>query len=710
MKLIIVESPHKAQTISKYLGKDFRVVASAGHVRDLPEKRLGIDILNDFKPEYEIKADKTAIISKIKKDVEAADTVYLAGDPDREGEAISWHISQVFGLGNKNRIEFNEISEKAVKKALETPRDINMQLVDAQQARRVLDRIVGYELSPILSKKIQSGLSAGRVQSVALKMIVDREKEIRDFKPQEYWNINAFISKKGEENSFKSEYVTLNGKKHKVTSKEQADEVMNNSKAGLWQVKQVKRAKSISKTPAPFTTSTMQQDAITKLGMSASQVSKFAQSLYEGVEIQGMGQTALITYIRTDSVRVSEDAQKSALRYIEENYGKDYRPNKPNSYVTKESAQDAHEAIRPINIELSPAKLKDKMPKQEFRLYKLIYERFLASQMASAIYDTLNVTIESQKDENSYGYNLKGKTCVFKGYTAVYTQQDSKAQSDEVKQLPNFNEGDLIDLKDIKGEQKFTKPPQRYNDGTLIKGMEENGIGRPATYAKIVAVLDLRKYIERVDKYIQPTQLGETVCEQLEKDFPNIMNAKFTADMETNLDKIEEGEVKWFDVLKKFYPDFHKKVVEVKFDKSNSVSKPTIVIDEKCPECGEPLVVKQGRYGQFKACSNYPKCKFTKPMEEAAAKCPKCGKDVYKRLAKNGKTVYYACSGYPTCKFISWDVPAPILCPKCKSTMKVTRNLNTGVTKYTCTNKDCKNVVVPLVAEKIETKEQNSES
>ena len=426
---------------------------------------------------------------------EAADTVYLAGDPDREGEAISWHISQVFGLGNKNRIEFNEISEKAVKKALETPRDINMQLVDAQQARRVLDRIVGYELSPILSKKIQSGLSAGRVQSVALKMIVDREKEIRDFKPQEYWNINAFISKKGEENSFKSEYVTLNGKKHKVTSKEQADEVMNNSKAGLWQVKQVKRAKSISKTPAPFTTSTMQQDAITKLGMSASQVSKFAQSLYEGVEIQGMGQTALITYIRTDSVRVSEDAQKSALRYIEENYGKDYRPNKPNSYVTKESAQDAHEAIRPINIELSPAKLKDKMPKQEFRLYKLIYERFLASQMASAIYDTLNVTIESQKDENSYGYNLKGKTCVFKGYTAVYTQQDSKAQSDEVKQLPNFNEGDLIDLKDIKGEQKFTKPPQRYNDGTLIKGMEENGIGRPATYAKIVAVLDLRKYI-----------------------------------------------------------------------------------------------------------------------------------------------------------------------------------------------------------------------
>lgn len=688
MKLIIVESPHKAKTISKYLGSGYRVVASKGHVSDLPQKTMGVDVNNNFKPEYIINPDKKETIEMIKKDIEKCDTVYLAADPDREGEAISWHLANVCGIKEKNvRIVFNEISKKAVQKALENPREINMGLVDAQQARRVLDRLMGYELSPIISRQIKNGLSAGRVQSVALKMVVDREREIRDFKPQEYWTINANLTKdmqsKDKKNlSFKCEFIDIDGKKVKVTCKEQADEVISASKAGEWSVDSVKRAQSFSKPAPPFTTSTMQQDAISKLGFSASVVTQIAQRLYEGVEVQGEGQVALVTYIRSDSVRVSTDAQREALDFIAQNYGKDYCPKKPNVYATGSGAQDAHEAIRPITLARTPESLKDKIGRNEYKLYKLIYDRFVASQMSNAVYDTLTVHIVSQSGKN-YGYTLKGKVCVFKGYTQAYSNAEKEESS---KELPNLDEGDKLNLKDIKGEQKFTKPPQRYTDGSFIKAMEENGIGRPSTFEKTITVLYKRDYVEKEGKFMKPTELGEIVVDQLVKNFAEIMDTQFTADMEKNLDKIEEGNIKWYEVIADFYGDFHNRVLEVKHQ-SGGVKPKAEESDVICDKCGARMVIRDSKYGKFLACPNFPKCRNTKSLNSAVAICPLCGGDVYKKVSKKGKD-FFSCNNYPTCKFISWDLPAPKLCPNCKSTMKVWSG-KTG-TRYICTNRDCK--------------------
>lgn len=690
MKLIIVESPHKAKTISKYLGSGYRVVASKGHVSDLPQKSLGIDVKNHFKPEYVISEDKKSTIEMIKKDIAKCDTVYLAADPDREGEAISWHLANVCGIKDKKvRIVFNEISKKAVQNALEHPREINMGLVDAQQARRVLDRLMGYELSPIISHQIKSGLSAGRVQSVALKMVVDREREIRNFVPQEYWTITAQLVKQNDTTnsgvSFKSEFVDIDGKKIKVENKEQADSVIEASKKGKWIVDDVKRAKSYSKPAPPFTTSTMQQDAISKLGFSASMVTQTAQRLYEGVEVEGEGQIALVTYIRTDSVRVAEDAQKEALSFIEANYGKNYCPQKPNVYATGAGAQDAHEAIRPITLERTPESLKDKMSRTDFKLYKLIYDRFVASQMANAEYDTLTVHIVSKSDKN-YGYTLKGKVCTFAGYTSAYQSNPDK---ENTKELPNLNTGEVLDLKDISGEQKFTKPPQRYTDGSFIKAMEENGIGRPSTFEKTITVLYKRTYIEKDGKNMKPTELGELVCDQLVKNFPEIMDTKFTANMENNLDKIEEGNIKWYDVIADFYTDFHNKVLEVKYQgKVKPKGEETDVI---CEKCGAKMVIKDSKFGKFLACPNFPKCRNTKPYGEAVAKCPQCGGGITKKYSKKG-TEYYSCMNYPDCKFISWDLPAPYFCPECKSTMKIVKTKD--CTKYVCTNRNCKHTEI----------------
>ncbi|MEG1394142.1 MAG: type I DNA topoisomerase [Clostridia bacterium] len=703
MDLIIVESPHKAKTISKYLGKNYHVVASKGHVRDLPQKKTGIDIKNHFKPEYVISPDKVETIAMIKKEIEKADKVYLAADPDREGEAISWHLAQVLNIdeNSNSRIVFNEISQKAVLKALNSPRNINIELVNAQQARRVLDRLVGYELSPIISKKIKSGLSAGRVQSVALKMVVDKEKEIRAFKPEEYWNISAKIAKEKLTTTYKCDFVDINDKKVKVTNKAQADEIIAGSKSGVWAVDNIKRAQSISKPSAPFTTSTMQQDAISKLGFSAVMVTSIAQKLYEGVDIADEGQVALVTYIRSDSVRVSEEAQKEALNYINCEYGKEFAPTKPNIYGSGKGAQDAHEAIRPISLDRRPDELKSKIGRNEYKLYKLIYDRFVASQMSPAVYDTLTVHIASKTAENKrYGYALKGKTVVFKGYTAVYNTQE---ESDNDKTLPNFDEKEAVICKDVAGEQKFTKPPLRFTDGSFIKAMEDSGIGRPSTFEKTISTLSKRAYIDKEGKYIFPTELGEIVCEQLVKNFPDIMEAKFTADMETKLDSIEEGKVEWYDVIGDFYPEFHKKVEAVKYD-GVKVKPKEEESDVICEKCGARMIIKDSRFGKFLACPNFPKCRNTKPFGEAAAKCPQCGKDVFKKISKKG-AVYYACSGYPDCKFISWDVPAPYFCPECKSTMKVVKNKD-GVVKYICTNKECKHqeVVEQTVAD---TNEKN---
>ncbi len=689
MKLIIVESPHKAKTISKYLGSGYHVVASKGHVSDLPQKTMGIDVNNNFKPEYIVSPDKQATIDMIKKEIEKCDTVYLAADPDREGEAISWHLANVCDITDKNvRIVFNEISKKAVLKALDNPREINMGLVDAQQARRVLDRLMGYELSPILSRQIKSGLSAGRVQSVALKMVVDREREIRNFKPQEYWTINAQLVKDKtavgdkKKNSFKCEFVDIDNKKVKVTCKEQADEVIGGSKTGKWVVDGVKRASSFSKPAPPFTTSTMQQDAISKLGFSASMVTQIAQRLYEGVEIEGEGHVALVTYIRSDSVRVSAEAQREALDFIAQNYGSDYCPKKPNVYATGAGAQDAHEAIRPITLSRTPESLKDKLARNDYKLYKLIYDRFVASQMANAEYDTLTVHIVSQSDKK-YGYTLKGRVCVFKGFTQAYQSNTEKEENS--KELPNLNEGEELTLKDIAGEQKFTKPPQRYTDGSFIKAMEENGIGRPSTFEKTITVLYKRTYIEKEGKFMKPTELGEIVVDQLVKDFSDIMDTQFTADMEKNLDKIEEGNIKWYEVIADFYGGFHNKVLEVRHQGSK-VKPKAEESDVICDKCGARMIIRDSKYGKFLACPNFPKCRNTKSLSEPVAKCPQCGGDVYKKISKKGAT-FFSCNNYPTCKFISWDLPAPYLCPDCKSNMKAVIG-KSGV-RYICTNKEC---------------------
>lgn len=692
-KLIIVESPHKATTIQKYLGDEAQVLASKGHVCDLPKRSLGIDVENGFKPQYVIAEDKEATIKQLQQAVKKYNVVYLATDPDREGEAISWHLKNVLGIdGDEVRIEFNEISPKAVKHAMEHPRCINQDLVDSQQARRVLDRLVGYKISPILSRKLKHGLSAGRVQSAALKMIVDREKEIRAFTPEEYWNIFAILTKVGARKT-KANLITAslndaNGKKVKVTSADEAATVTDFMRECAYRVNEVKKGVSTVRPAPPFTTSTMQQDANHKLGMTADRTSRVAQMLYEGVNIEGEGQHALITYIRTDSVRVSPEFARATLKFIDENYGKQYAPKSPNVYKTSADAQDAHEAIRPIHLERTPKSLEGKMDRDAFRLYKLIYERYMASQMTAAEYNTMRVHILGESGSENLGFVVKGRSVKFKGYTAVYAPT-ADSDDDSVKEtdvMPDLNEGDKLVLQDAKSEQKFTKPPARYNDATLVKALEENGIGRPSTYASIISVLAKREYTEKLQKAIAPTQLGEAVSEYMEEFFPDIMSLDFTARMEGALDKIAEGDSGWQDLIKAFYPRFER-FLQHAAKASGGVKLPEQVTDVICDKCGAKMVIRQGKYGPFLACPNYPSCKNIKPIVEVVGKCPKCGGDVQKRTSKTGKT-FYGCANYPKCDFVSWDIPAPYFCPECGNTMKVVKKEDK--TYYVCTGKDCK--------------------
>ncbi|MDR1906412.1 MAG: type I DNA topoisomerase [Clostridiales bacterium] len=698
-KLVIVESPSKAKTIEKYLGGDFIVEASGGHIRDLPEKTLGVDVENNFKPQYEVYDKKKDTVKKLKSLVKKSDAVYLATDPDREGEAISWHLKNILEIdGNSNRIVFNEISKKAVNAAMEKPRDIDMCLVDAQQARRVLDRLVGYKISPVLSRKIRSNLSAGRVQSATLKMIVEREREIRAFVPEEYWNLFAFLLKPEDLSTkpFKTAFEDIDKKKFTIRDKETLDKILTDIKGQGFYVDSVKKGVSKSRPQPPFTTSTMQQDASKKLSMSSPMSMQIAQQLYEGVEIEGDGQTALVTYIRTDSVRVSPDMQAETKRYITENYGDDYAPKSFNVYTSKKGAQDAHEAIRPISLERTPQSLYNKINKNQYRLYKLIYERYLASQMTEAVYNTLNVRVavpSNEKPEITYGFRIKGRSIVFKGFTAVYgdsvieeKNEGPDENAEETGVLPNFTEGETLTLKELKYEQKFTKPPARYTDATLVKAMEENGIGRPSTYATVINVLNKREYTIKEEKSILPTTLGETVCDYLIKYFADIIDIEFTAKMEEDLDKIEDGGRQWQEIIAKFYPQFLDKV-QFAAKSGESVKLQPEVTEVICEKCGAHMVVRDGKFGKFLACPSYPNCKNIKPYEKPVSTCPKCGKDVYKRKSKTGK-FFYGCSGYPDCDFISWDVPAPYLCPECNNYMRVYAGKEN--TKYICTNNQCK--------------------
>ncbi len=706
--LIIVESPSKAKTIQKYLGDGYTVMASSGHVCDLPQKSLGIDIENNFAPMYEVNADKKEVIRKLSQAVKKSGEVYLATDPDREGEAISWHLSNELKLGeDANRIEFHEISKKAVNEAIANPRKINMDLVDAQQARRVLDRLVGYKISPILSKKIKKGSSAGRVQSPALKMIVEREREINNFKPEEYWNIYVFLTSKNAK-PFRAQFEDFNGEKFKVTSERIAERAVLDLDKAKYVVDSVKKSVSKSKPNPPFTTSTMQQDASSKLGLSSPETMKIAQQLYEGVDIKGEGPTALVTYIRTDSVRVSSDMQYKALEYIKNRFGEEYVPAKPNFYKTKQDAQDAHEAIRPINLDVTPESIKDKVNRNQYRLYKLIYERFLASQMKDATYDTLNVHINAFKPTNDkpFGFRVKGKTPKFLGYTVIYQNVDLDKKEDEEDEdkvsLPNLAEEDILNYVDYKSEQKFTKPPQRYSDATLVKALEENGIGRPSTYATIISVLAKRDYTEKEGKYIKPTNLGEAIYDYMAIYFKDVVNYKFTAAMETKLDQVASGELVWQEILNKYYPSLLKELQHANVAGGKRVKLEEEVSDVKCDKCGALMVVREGKYGKFLACPNYPNCKNIKPIVEKVGTCPKCGKDVVKKRSKSGK-FFYGCSGYPACDFVSWDLPAPVLCEKCGSTMKMV--VKKDSVDYVCTNKDCRHKIV----NKKQTNEENEE-
>ncbi|MDD4316044.1 MAG: type I DNA topoisomerase [Clostridia bacterium] len=689
MKLVIVESPSKSKTIQKYLGDGYKVLASGGHICDLPEKSLGIDLQNNYKPEYEVNKDKKDTIKKLKAAMKGTDEVYLATDPDREGEAISWHLANVLELENPKRIEFNEISSKAVNAALQKPRQLNLDLINSQQARRVLDRLVGYKISPVLNKKIKSGLSGGRVQSAALKMIVDREREVTAFVPEEYWNIFAMLLKKAKGAGIKAALNDYNGKKIKVTSEVEAKAVEKNLKGAEWIVDSVKRGVSKSRPFAPFTTSTLQQDGSQRLGISAPEVMKLAQQLYEGINIEGEGQTALVTYIRTDSVRVSSDAQKEALDFIKSVYGEEYTPKKPNFYSTKASGvQDAHEAIRPIALDKTPELLKAKIGRNHYRLYKLIYDRFIASQMTDAVYNTLNVHINAGTDSGVYGFKVGGKTLVFRGYTAAY---DNSVEDEEEagSRLPDLTEGEKLDFKELKSEQKFTKPPSRFTDATLVKAMEENGIGRPSTYASVISVLAKREYTVKEQKNIKPTPLGETVVEFMEKNFADIVDSKFTAGMETKLDTIQNGE-EWQKIIADFYPPFEKNV-KMAYSLEKKVKMEDEVTDVVCDKCGALMVIRSSRYGRFMACPNYPKCKNIKNIVETVGKCPRCGGDIVKKRTRAGKT-FYGCGKYPECDFMSWEVPAPHLCPKCNGVMRITQK---GDNKsYVCINKTCGHTII----------------
>ena len=727
MDLIIVESPSKAKTISRYLKGKYHVDASGGHIRDLPQKQLGVAIDNNYEPRYVDSPGKEAVIKRLADESARAEKVYLATDPDREGEAISWHLQTVLGLdkAGKNRIEFNEISPKAVEAALEHPRTIDYNLVDAQQARRVLDRLVGYKLSPLLNDKIGNGLSAGRVQSVALRLVVEREREIQAFKPEEYWTIGVELQDEERKFSpFRAALEKYRGKKLKIGNKEQADAALAALAAGKYAVASVKKTVAKSHAPAPFTTSTLQQDASNKLGMTAPETMLMAQHLYEGIDVEGLGHVAFVTYIRTDSTRVSSDAQAAARQYIEANYGKEYLPAKPNFYASKKGAQDAHEAIRPIDLTRTPESVKKLLDRKHYNVYKLIYERFIASQMTEALYDAMQIEIAN----GDYSLKASGRALRFAGYTVVW--QESKpagaGEEEETKGLlPPLAEGDPLACLSVKPEQKFTKPPVRYTDASLVKTMEDKGIGRPSTYATIISVLNKRKYVEKEGKYMKPTEVAYRITDLLVKYFPDVMDVGFTADMESKLDEIEDGGKDWHAVIAAFYPPFAEKLRFAKTDGdevtdvmcpkcghpmvrkngkygtylacsnypacSNIISEGGLeTSDTPCPKCGAMMVVKSGRYGKFLACPNYPTCKSTLPYGESAqpavyeGKCPVCGKPTKKLRTKTGK-FYYGCSGYPACDFRSWDEPTGEKCPECGGAL-----VKTARGAIRCSNKDCK--------------------
>lgn len=676
--LVIVESPSKAKTIGKILGSRYKVVASVGHVRDLPKSKLGIDIEENFEPNYISIRGKGDVIKMLKKEAKAASKVYLATDPDREGEAISWHIAYLLGIDVNTpcRIEFNEITKNAVKNAVKHPRPINLNLVDAQQARRVLDRLVGYQISPLLWRKIRRGLSAGRVQSAALRILCDREKEIKAFVPEEYWSIDAIFEKSRKK--FKAELVKYNGKKIKPSSAEQTDNIVAALENGKYTVERVEEKERIKKPMPPFTTSSLQQEASNKLNYNTKRTMMIAQQLYEGIDLKGRGTVGLVTYIRTDSVRISDEAKEAAKNMIISDYGDQYLGT--NVYSNKKKdVQDAHEAIRPSDPSLKPDEVKDSLTKEQYNLYNLIWCRFTASQMANAVFDAVSADIGC----SGYTFRATGSKIKFDGYLAVY---DNKSDEDKNTLIPPLEQGEEVKKVSVKGEQHFTQPPARYTEASLVKELEEKNIGRPSTYAPIVGTLTERKYVTRDKKKLVPTELGILVNDLMSEYFKKIVDVGFTAYMEDRLDDVEIKGTDWHEIISNFYTGFEKdlKVAEESIEKVVVEDEPT---GELCPNCGKPLVKKHGRFGEFIACSGYPECKTTMPVvKKTGVACPKCGKEIIERRSRKGK-VFYGCSGYPDCDQVFWDRPVNKKCPQCGSLMTEKKTKSAHVMK--CTNAEC---------------------
>ena len=673
--LVIVESPSKAKTIGKYLGSRYNVIASVGHVRDLPKSKLGIDIDDNFEPQYISIRGKGDLIKSLKKEASKASKVYLATDPDREGEAISWHLAFLLDLDPEEacRIEFNEITKDTIKEAIKHPRKINMGLVDAQQARRVLDRLVGYQISPLLWRKVRKGLSAGRVQSAALKIICDREREIEKFEPKEFWNITAEF-KKGKK--FQAKLAEANGKKIIVENKAQNDNIIKELNSGEFIVSDVKEKIRMQKPYPPFTTSSLQQDAGNKLNFNAKKTMMIAQQLYEGVDVKGRGTTGLITYLRTDSVRVSDAAKQVAKELIVSKFGAEYSANNVFSNKKKD-IQDAHEAIRPAIIELEPELIKDSLTADQFKLYKLIWNRFMASQMSQSKSNSMQVSIAN----GIYGFKANGSELLFDGFRRLYNTADDEG----ARLLPSLEKDEKLKAESLKGEQSFTQPPARYTEASLVKELEDKDIGRPSTYAPIVSTLTERKYVGREKKALKPTELGFLVNDLMEEYFKDIVDAGFTANMENRLDDVEVGSQKWKDLISEFYGPF-KKELDVADRAIEKIVVEDVPTGELCELCGKPMVIKAGRFGDFIACSGYPECKNTKPIiKTIGVKCPNCGKDIVARKSKRGR-LFYGCSGYPDCKTVFWNKPTDKRCPECNGILleKKTKNKN-----FVCSNEKC---------------------
>ena len=680
--LVIVESPAKVKTIKKFLGANYEVAASNGHVRDMPKSQLGIDVEHDYEPKYITIRGKGDILANLRKEVKKADKIYLATDPDREGEAISWHLYHALKLEDKKvyRITFNEITKNAVKESLKNPREINMDLVDAQQARRVLDRMVGYRISPLLWAKIKRGLSAGRVQSVALRIICDREDEINAFIPEEYWSLDVLLDMKGEKKPLSAKYYGTKDGKKTISSKEELDGILKDLEKASYQVKEVKKGERLKKAPLPFTTSTLQQEASKTLNFSTQKTMRLAQQLYEGIDIKGSGTVGVITYLRTDSTRVSDEAEAMAKEYITKNYGEEYAAGTGNAKKGGQKIQDAHEAIRPTDLSRTPVALKESLSRDQFRLYQLIWKRFVASRMTPAKYETTSVKIAA----GEHLFTVAASKVLFDGFMSVYTSDDEEKQENN-RLVKEIDENTLLTFNSFDSKQHFTQPPAHYTEATLVRALEELGIGRPSTYAPTITTILARRYVTKENRNLYVTELGEVVNNMMKEAFPSIVDVTFTANMEGLLDKVEEGVVGWKTVVSNFYPDLDEAVKQAEKELPE-VKIADEVSDEICDVCGRQMVIKYGPHGRFLACPGFPECRNTKPyFEKIGVQCPKCGKDIVLKKTRKGRK-YYGCIDNPECDFMVWQKPSDVKCDKCGSVMLVKGS------KLVCSNEECGNV------------------